>query len=53
MGIANGGLVITVVGLYMIYGGQPVRGEPIATLGSLIVFVGLALFAFMVWRTRD
>ena len=52
-GIANGGLMITVVGLYMIYGGQPVRGEPIATVGSLIVFVGLALFAFMVWRTRD
>jgi len=52
-GIANGGLVLTVVGLYIIYGGQPVRGEPIATVGSLIVFVGMGLFTFIVFRTRD
>jgi hypothetical protein len=48
--IANIGLVVTVIGLYIIYGGQPAAGEPFATIGSFIVFIGLAVFAFIVWR---
>lgn len=52
-GVANIGLVVTVIGLYLIYGGQPLRGEPIATIGSLIVFAGMILFAFMTWRKSD
>jgi hypothetical protein len=52
-GIANVGLVVTVIGLYILYGGQPATGEPFATVGSFIVFAGMALFAFMVWRTRS
>nr|TFG54837.1 MAG: hypothetical protein E4H34_01720 [Hyphomicrobiales bacterium] len=52
-GLANAGLVVTVIGLYIIYGGQPDSGELPATIGSFIVFAGMALFVFMVWRTRD
>ena len=52
-GIANGGLVINVVGLYTIYGGQRASGEPFAHVGAFIVFAAMGLFAFMVWRTRS
>ena len=51
--VANVGLVLTVIGLYIIYGGNMESGEPLATVGSFIVFGGMVLFAFMVWRTRD
>ena len=50
--IANIGLVVTVIGLYIVYGGQPAEGEPYAVAGSFTVFAGMILFAFLVWRTR-
>jgi hypothetical protein len=51
--IANVGLVVTVAGLYIIYGGNPEGGDPFAAGGSFIVFIGMGLFAFMVFRARD
>jgi len=50
--IAAFGAVVTIIGLYILYGGNPEAGEPFATIGSLAVALGMALFAVMVWRTR-
>ena len=51
--IANVGTVVTIAGLYLIYGGNLASGELPATLGSIIVLAGMMNFAAIVWRTRE
>lgn len=52
--IATLGAIVTIVGLFLLYGAISVElGEPLATVGSLTVAVGMALFVFMVWRTKE
>lgn len=48
--ISNVGVIVLTAGLLVIYGGNPARGEPFATAGSLITIAGMALFAYNVFR---
>lgn len=50
---ANAGIILMAVGVYIIYGGNPAGGDPIATVGSLVTILAMALFATIVFRSRD
>lgn len=50
--IGNVGTIVTVIGLFVLYGGDVALGEPLATLGSLTVLVGMGLFGFLVWTAK-
>jgi hypothetical protein len=48
------GVVVMVVGLYLIFGGNPEGGEIFASIGSVLTLLGMVLFAVIVYRlTRD
>lgn len=46
----NLGLPVTLVGIFMIYNGNPEAGEPLAGIGSSVVALGFVAFAINVWR---
>jgi cbb3-type cytochrome oxidase subunit 1 len=47
----NIGLPITLIGIALIYGGNPGLGEPFAGIGSTIVAVGFIALAINLFRT--
>ena len=50
---ANAGIILMGIGVYIIYGGNPESGDPIATVGSIVTILTMALFAVIVFRARD
>lgn len=48
---AQVGYLVIIAGIWMIYGGNP-AADPIAAFGSLIFIASMAVFAFIVFRTR-
>lgn len=51
--IANAGMIVMAVGLYIIFSGDLATGEPFATIGSILTILAMAIFAVVVFRTRD
>ena len=48
--LANIGLLIMIPGVWLIFAVSEEVGEPLATVGSLITIVSMAVFAITVWR---
>jgi cbb3-type cytochrome oxidase subunit 1 len=46
----NIGVVVMAVGLWLIYTGNVPVGEPLASIGSLLVLLSMILFAVNIWR---
>lgn len=44
------GTAVMAVGVGMVHTGNPGQGEPVATIGSLTVFVSMIVFAWVVFR---
>ncbi len=49
-GLAHLALIGLTVGLFLIYSGSVVIGEPIATVSALTLFANMALFGWIVFR---
>jgi cbb3-type cytochrome oxidase subunit 1 len=47
--LAEIGLVVLLIGLFMIFGGRPETGEPFAAIGSIGVLVSTVLFGIIAW----
>lgn len=47
------GMVPMIAGVFMIYSGMPLSGEPLATVGSILVALGFICFAINVWRNAQ
>ncbi len=48
--LAHAALIGLVVGLFIIYGGDPEGGDPIAAISSIILVLNMVLFAVIVWK---
>ena len=46
----NIGVVLMAIGLWLIYTGKVPVGEPLASVGSLLVLLSMILFAVNIWR---
>lgn len=47
------GMVPMIIGVFMIYSGLPQSGEPLATIGSILVAFGFISFTVNVWRNAQ
>lgn len=47
--ISNVGMIAMVLGVWLIYSGNIIAGDPVAALSSLVVIAGMLLFAIIVF----
>ncbi|MCT8970295.1 hypothetical protein [Microbaculum marinisediminis] len=51
--LANAGVILMAIGIYIVYAGNPETGDPFAIVGSLLTILAMAVFAVIVYRARD